>query len=471
MVRSSRPGWVLAVASMTLLLDALDLSITQVALPDIGHDLGVSADALPWVANAYVLTYGGLLLLGGRLCDLVGHRIAFFAGLVVFGGGSLVAGLSQDVTVLISARALQGIGAAFTVPAAVALIAATFPQGPPRQRALGVFAACGSAGFSVGLILGGALTGTFGWPSIFLVKVPVVTLIAAVALAVIPRATRSPGRSYDVPGAITGAAGPLLLAFAITSVAAPNPDPVVLGGAAVLGVVVLFGFWRREWSATDPLVPLTLFANRTARVADLVSFTVLAAPFGFAFVAVAYLQNIAHYSALQTGLAVLPGGVLSAIVSRYGAPWLIGRWGLRWTGVTGLALVALGFGWLAAISAAPSYVAVVLPASLVGLGLGMGLAYPTFTVAAVTDVDESRQGVAAGVQNAALQLGGGLGFAIVAAVVGSIAQGRPAGDLVSSLREGALAGCALPLLGAVGALVMPARSRQPAHETDAPAAT
>jgi MFS family permease len=163
------------------------------------------------------------------------------------------------------------------------------------------------------------------------------------------------------------------------------------------------------------------------------------------------------------------------VVARYGAPWLIGVWGLRWTGVTGLALVALGFGWLAAVSTTPSYLAVVLPASLVSLGLGMGLAYPTFTVAAVTDVDESRQGVAAGVQNAALQLGGGLGFAIVAAVVGSIGQGRPAGELVVSLRYGALAGCALPLLGAVGALALPSRplsnSRQQTHDTDASSVT
>lgn len=461
------PRLILAVVCMVLLLDALDLSITQVALPRIGSDLDVSASVLPWVANAYVLTYGGLLLLGGRVSDLAGRRATLVAGLVLFGAGSLVSGLAPGAGVLIGARALQGIGAALTVPAAVATIAVTFPQGPDRQRALGVFAAFGSAGFSVGLILGGVLTSSLGWRAIFWLKVPVVIAVLVAAVLVIPNGTRRAAaeRSYDLIGALTGTLGPLLLAFAVTSAAAPSRNLPVIAISAALGAAVLVLFVLRERAAADPLLPLSLFANRTVRVADLASLTVLAAPFGFAFIVTTYLQDVSGYSPLRTGLAVLPGGVLSAVISRYVAPVVIGRFGLRVAAAGGLLVVAAGFAWLVRLNTAPSYLGVILPASLVSLGLGMGLAYPVSTVAAVTDVEEPMQGVAAGVQNAALQIGGGVGFALVSAFVGASSgasggAGRESASVMAAVHHGALAGAALPLLGALVALTLPTVSAE-----------
>jgi len=468
-----RQRLIMAVVCMAILLDAMDLSITQVALPSIRADLHVSPGVLPWVANAYVLTYGGLLLLGGRVCDLVGRRPAFLTGLILYAAGSLGSGLATDPAFLISCRAGQALGATLTMPAAVAILAGTFAQGPERDKAMGVFAAFGASGFSIGLILGGVLTGSLGWQWIFLIKVPVVALVLVAALIVVPRARKDENghrgtengpastgdgrRSYDVTGAIAGTGGALLVAFAVTEAAAIHRSILLISVAAAAGLIALAVFVLRERAARDPLLHLSLFRNRTVRAGDLASLTVLAAPFGFAFLTTAYLQSVAGYSPERTGLALLPSAVVSALVSRYGAPLALGRIGLRASGVASLAVVAVGFALLALISVTPSYLAVVLPSSLVSLGIGVGIAYPAFTTAGVTDVPGNRQGVAAGVQNAALQIGGGLGFAVVSAVVGSI-SGRPASDLVSSLRHGALAGCALPLAGAILALALPRRS-------------
>ena len=312
---------VLAVLCMTILLDALDLSITQVALPSVGADMRMPLTLLPWVANAYVLTYGGLLLLGGRLCDLCGRRRVFLAGLGLFGGMSLLAGLINQPVFLIGCRALQGVGAALTVPAAVAILAATFPQGEQRNRALGVFAAFAGTGFSVGLVAGGALTATLGWPWIFLIKVPVVVAVMVAGLAVVPSDSAPDSRRpLDLPGAATSTAGLLLLALTVTLVASPDPRWPVVIAAGVLAAALLIGFSVQERRARDPLLPARLLTNRSHVIADLGSLTVLAAPFGFAYLVSSYLQGVAGYGPMRTGLAVLPGAVLSAVVSRVVTP-------------------------------------------------------------------------------------------------------------------------------------------------------
>lgn len=471
--RSDRRWLVLAVLCMTILLDALDLSITQVALPSIGTDLGVSATALPWVANAYVLMYGGLLLLGGRLSDLLGRRRVFLLGLGLFGIMSLVCGLAGHPALLIGARAAQGVGAALTVPAAVAILAGTFSQGPERNRALGVFAAFAGTGFSVGLVAGGALTGALGWPWIFLVKVPVVAAVIALSLIVVkPTPPSDRGRSFDVVGAVTSTAGLLLLALAITLLAAGSRSllPAVL--TAAVAAALLTGFWWVERHARDPLLPLQLLSNRTVRVADAVSLTVLAAPFGFAYLASTYLQDVAGYSPLRTGLAVLPGSVLSAIISSRIAPLLVKRYGLRSCGSASLAVVAAGFAMLALVGEQPSYLTAVLPACVICFGLGMGVAYPVFTIAALTDVEEDEQGLAAGVQNAALQIGGGLGLAVVSSAVNVFAgSSNPTPHaLVDAVQVGALVGAALPLIGSAASLAFLPSSR-PTQPTTTDATT
>jgi EmrB/QacA subfamily drug resistance transporter len=448
----------LALASVcaAILLDALDLSITQVALPSIQHDLHLSASGLQWVANAYVLTYGGLLLLGGRAADLLGRRRVFVAGLATFGAMSLACGLAPSPVMLVVARGLQGIGAALTVPAAVSIIATTFAEGEERNRALGVFAASASAGFSVGLVLGGVLTDALSWRWIFLVKVPVVALVAVVALRVVAegRAPAAAKRSYDVAGAVLSAGGLLLLVFAITQVAQRTVAPAAVVAAALLAVALLAGFVINERRARDPLLPLGIFRLRTLRAADLASLTVLAAPFGFSYVTTLYMQDVQGHSALATGLALLPGAVLSALVSRYVAPSLVERLGLRPTATAGLIIVAVGFAILLRADVRTGYEAAMLPASIVCLGLGMGVSYPAFTIGAVSGVSDRQQGVAAGIQNTALQVGGGLGLALVSAAVASSlgAHPDPAG-YVDALHVGALVGAAAPVLGATTAFV------------------
>jgi EmrB/QacA subfamily drug resistance transporter len=446
----------LAVVSAAILLDALDLSITQVALPSIQHDLRLSPSALQWVANAYVLTYGGFLLLGGRAADLLGRRAVFLAGLATFGAMSLACGLAPSSGMLVVARGLQGVGAALTVPAAVSIIATTFAEGEERNRALGVFAASASAGFSVGLVLGGVLTDALSWRWIFLVKVPVVLLVALVALRVVGkgRAPAAARRSYDVAGAVMSASGLLLLVFVITQLARRTVAVGALAAAGLVALALLAGFVINERRARDPLLPLGLFRLRTLRAADLASLTVLAAPFGFAYVTTLYMQDVQGHSALATGLALLPGAVLSALVSRYVAPWLVERVGLRSTATAGLAIVAVGFALLLRTDVRTTYEAVLLPASIVCLGLGMGVAYPVFTIGAVSGVSDRQQGVAAGIQNTALQVGGGLGLALVSAAVAGTLGTRPdAAAYVDALHVGALVGVVLPVLGAVTAFV------------------
>ena len=445
-----RPSLVLLAVSTAILLDALDLSITQVALPEIGRTLDVSAGTLAWIPNGYVLSYGALLLLGGRLADLFGRRRIFLIGLALFGAMSVVGGLATSAPVLIAARVVQGAGAALTVPAAVAIIAASFAEGAARNRALGVFGASASAGFSVGLVLGGVLTDALSWRWIFLVKVPLVLAAMVLTLRAVEE-TRAPARpaGLDGPGALCSAAGVLLVALAITQAGDATLAPGLVAAAALAGAGLLAAFVLVERRAVAPLLPLGLFSDRTVRTADLASLTVLAAPFGLAHVTTLWMQQLLGFSALTTGLALLPVLGLSIVVSRFAAPWLLARLGLRVTATGAMLVVGAGFLFLLGIATEPRYLTALLPATLVCLGLGMGAAYPVFTIAALTGVDEERQGVASGVQNTALQVGGGCGLALVSTVVTAAAgrQPRPE-ELADALRLGAVAGAALPLIGA-----------------------
>jgi EmrB/QacA subfamily drug resistance transporter len=446
---TTRPSLALGVLSAAILLDALDLSITQVALPSIQRELALSAAAVPWVATGYALTYGGFLLLGGRAADLYGRRAVFLAGLVLFGVMSLAAGLAPNAGLLVAARAVQGVGAALTVPAAVSIIATTFAEGAERNRALGVFAASASAGFSVGLVLGGVLTDLLGWRWIFLIKAPIVAAVLIPAVLALPRIEAgAQRRTIDLAGAVTGTGGLLLLVLAITQAAEPTSARWVAPAAAV-AAVLLAGFVVVERRSADPLLPLRIFRSRTVRFADLASLTVLAAPFGFSYVATLYLQDVLGFGPLASGMALLPGAVLSIVVSRWAAPSMVDRFGLRAAGVTGLVLVACGFALLLRLGPDTGYAAGLLPAVVVCFGLGMGIAYPVFTIAAVSGVDDAEQGRAAGVQSTALQVGGGLGLALVSGAV-ALALGAGGGPATAAaLHVGAATGTVLPLLGAV----------------------
>lgn len=447
------PTGLLAVVSAAIFFDALDLSITQVALPDIQAALQVAPGALPWITAAYVVTYGGFLLLGGRLTDLFGGRSVFLAGLAVFGAASLVCGLSGTTLMLVVARAVQGVGAALTVPAAVAILAVAFPDERARTRAFGVFAAAASSGFSAGLVFGGLITSGLSWEWIFLAKVPAVAVVLAVAVRVVPsvgRAERHGG--YDAVGALTATAAAVLLTYGVTRAGSPGPSVVTVGLPIVVAIALSGVFVLVERRSAAPLLPMRVLRSRTLAVTDAAALTVLAAPIGVSYIVTVYLQDAAQRSPWYVAVTLLPGGVTSAIVARFVAPVLINRWGLRAVFTAGLALVALGdAGLLMLRESTPIWVTVA--AVVVSFGPGMGLAYPAAALGGVHGALPEDQGAAAGLNNTALQIGGALGLAIVATAMNLGLSGEAMAEssratAESAVRFGALAATAIPLLGA-----------------------
>jgi MFS family permease len=461
----TRPGMLLAVVSAVIFFDALDLSITQIALPEIQVSLQVATSALPWIAAAYVVTYGGFLLFGGRASDLLGSRPVFLAGLAVFGIASLVCGLAGSAVVLIGARAVQGVGAALTVPAAISILATAFTDERARTRAFGIFAAAAASGFSAGLVFGGLITSGLSWRWIFLAKVPAVAITLAVALAALPVGKPAKRGGYDLAGAVTVTAGSVLLMYGITLAGVPDADPLGVAAPIVGGLVLLAAFLAIERASRSPLLPLRVLRLRTLRAADAAALTVLAAPFGISYVVTLYQQSVLHWSPWQTALTLLPGAVASALVSRYLAPPLLHRFGLRTVYATAMLIVAVGDAVLIALT--PGAVTwLVVVGTLLSFGLGMGLAYPAATLGGVHGIEPADQGTAAGLNNTALQLGGGLGLAIVATAVTAGLQGNPpdavAPDLgLHAARWGAVAATVLPLLGALIVLVGMRDRRRP----------
>jgi MFS family permease len=453
----NRAGIVLAVVSAVIFFDALDLSITQIALPEMQVSLHVATSTLPWIAAAYVVTYGGFLLFGGRASDLLGSRPVFLAGLAVFGIASLACGLAGSAAVLIGARAVQGIGAALTVPAAIAILATAFTDERARTRAFGIFAAAAASGFSAGLVFGGLITSGLSWRWIFLAKVPAVAITLAVALAALPIVKPIRRGGYDLAGAVTVTAGSVLLMYGITLAGVPDAHPLGVGGPIVVGLGLLGAFLAVERASRSPLLPLRLLRLRTLWAADVAALTVLAAPFGVSYVATLYQQSVLHWPPWQTALTLLPGAVASALVSRYLAPPLLHRFGLRTVYATAMLTVAVGDAVLIALT--PEAVTwLVIVATLLSFGLGMGLAYPAATLGGVHGVEPADQGTAAGLNNTALQLGGGLGLAIVATAVTAGLQGNPPDTVTPELglhaaRWGAAAATVLPLIGALIVLV------------------
>ena len=463
-----RESLALAALSAAILFDALDLSITQVALPKIGDDLGLASGALQWVPNAYVLTYGGLLLLGGRLADVLGRRRTFLGGLVLFGAMSLICGLAANAALLVAARAVQGIGAALTVPAAVSIIAATFAEGTVRNRAMGIFGASAAAGFSVGLVLGGVLTDALSWRWIFLVKVPVVLAAAVIARRAVEegRAQTRPA-SYDIAGALSSVSAVLLLVLGITQLGQRTLPVPLVAAAGVTGTALLVAFAINEHRAREPLLPPQLLSLPTVRAVNLASLTVLAAPFGLSYVTTLWMQEALGYSALATGFALLPGAALSIATSRFVTPALVGRFGLRASASAAMVIVSAGFLVMLGLGSQAHYATVLLPATIVCLGLGMGTAYPMYTIGSVTGVDPEHHGVAAGMQNTALQLGAGIGLAVVSAAVSAGLGGARTGEpLLHALRVGVIVGAVLPLVGAAITFI---GLRSPARDRTTPA--
>src|SRR5436190_1256003 len=442
---------ILIVLGGALCLDALDVSMIGVALPSIQTSLGLSTASLQWIVSGYVLGYGGLLLLGGRAADLLGRRRVFLIALAVFALVSVLGGLVSDPGLLIAARFIKGVAAAFTAPASMSLLTTTFPEGPMRKRAFSVSTVFGASGFSLGLVLSGLLT-EVSWRWTLLVSAPVAALVLVAAIRFIPRGERAAraGRKFDIPGALTITATMLLLVYTVVSA-----QQAGWGSARTIGsfatVAVLFAvFAAIERRSRDPLVPFGIFASRALRRANIGAVTLFGTYISFQFLVTQYLQTLAGWSAIDTALAFLPAGVMVVVLSTRMAG-LLGRFGPAL--LTALAFSCLLIAYLVFLRAGvrPDYPAVMLPATLL-IGLAFGLGFSSLTVAATAGVPDSEQGLAASLFQTSFQVGGAVVLAIVTAVVDASGAGR----LISPAATLAAYRPALILItavAAVGALV------------------
>jgi EmrB/QacA subfamily drug resistance transporter len=453
----------LALLAAAQFMVVLDASIVNVALPSIGTDLGFSQDNLSWVVNAYVLAFGGFLLLGGRLADLLGRRVVFQAGLILFAVASLLGGLASDETQLIVARALQGLGGALLSPAALSLVTTLFTEGAERNKALGVWGAVAGSGGAVGVLLGGVLTDALGWEWVLFVNVPIGVVAAVLAARMLPESRHTGDRSYDALGALTVTGGLTLLVYAM--VEAPNAgwgssQTLGLGG---LAIALLIAFVAIESRHRAPLMPFSIFRNRTRTGANVTALLVAMSLFSMFFFISLYMQQVLGYDALKAGFAYLPLA-LTIIVSAGMASQLVTRVGFKPVLVAGMVLVSAGLLWFSQVSApGGTYLGDILFPSLIA-AVGLGFAFVPVTIAAVTDVQPEEAGLASGLVNTAQQIGGAVGLAILATVANSrtdSALAEAGGDpsqlpiaLTEGFQSAFLVGAGMALLGALLAAVL-----------------
>jgi EmrB/QacA subfamily drug resistance transporter len=415
----TRRRWLaLFVLCLGTLMNVLDTTIVGVALPSIREDLGFTETSLAWVVNAYLLTFGGFLLLGGRLGDLFGHRRLFLGGIVLFTLASLACGLAGSQELLVVARAAQGVGGAVMSATALSLMMNLFTDPGERAKAMGVFGFVAAGGGSIGVLLGGILTDALDWHWIFLVNVPIGIVVYALTLKLVPAVRVAAGARLDAAGAVTVTASLLLAVYAIV-----NGNEVgwtsaqttgLLGGAAAL----LALFVAIESRVRSPLVPLALFRLRNVATANVVGVLWAAAMFAWFFLTALYLQLVLGYSPLQVGLAFLPANVIMAAFSLGLSAKLVLRFGIRQPLATGLLLAATGLALFARAPVDGSFAVDVLPSMLL-LGLGAGMALNPVLLAAMSDVAPEESGLASGLVNTAFMMGGALGLAILASLAAS----------------------------------------------------
>lgn len=405
----TRERLILLLITAVELVVFLDTTVLNVALPDIGTDLGLDESGLGWVTNAYLLAFGGCMLLGGRAADLLGPRRVFIGGLAVFTAASALAGCATTPAVLIAARAGQGIGAAVVVPAQLALLTAAFTEPAARNRAFGIWSAMGAAGAAIGTAVGGPLTDMLGWQSIFLINLPVGVLALASARLLPPDPIRSTHttRRLDIPGALTGTAALSTIGYAIGALGDESARTSAVAALGI-GIALLICFVLIEARSPHPLMPLRLFTVRQVSSSAVVNALVGAAHVPtFALLAL-YLQNTQHFSPTASGLAVLPVALVNIIVSRTLIPYALDRLGTWRVLAGGLGLQALAMAWFARLPENAVYPVDVLPGAVL-LGIGLPAAFVGVTVPAVTSVDKNDAGIAAGIVNTAQRIGSGLG--------------------------------------------------------------
>jgi EmrB/QacA subfamily drug resistance transporter len=441
----------------------LDASIVNVALPSIGEGLNFSQENLAWVVNAYVLTFGGFLLLGGRMADLLGRRRVFISGLLLVAAASLAAGFAATEGQLIAARAAQGLGAAVISPSALSIITTTFKDGSERNRALGAWGAVAGAGGAAGVLFGGILTDGLGWEWVLWINVPVALVVAALAPRLIAESrSESTTRHFDTAGAVSVTAGLSLLVYAIVDATNAGWGSVQTLGLLGFSAALLAAFVAIELRSESPLVPFRIFRLRTLTGANIVGLLVGASLFSMFFFITLYMQQVLGYSAIKAGLSYLPLALMIIVASGI-ASQLVTRVGFKPVLAAGMAMIAAALVWFSQVSVGGGFVTDILGPSLLA-ATGLGFAFVTTTIAAVSGVRDQESGLASGLINTSQQIGGALGLAVLATIANSRTDGLVAssgGDpsaLANALNEGFqsafLGGAAIAALGLVLTLVL-----------------
>ena len=475
------------------LMIVLDGTIVNVALPAIECDLGFSRASLSWVVNAYLLTFGGFLLLGGRAGDIFGRRRVFMGGLALFTVASLLCGLAGSQAALVGARALQGVGGAIIAPAALSIIVTTFTEPSERARAMGIWGFVASGGGTIGVLLGGVLVGTLGWPWIFLVNLPVGVIALALCRPLLAAGKSSgPNEGFDLAGAFLITTSILAAVYAIVGAETAGWASWRTVLIAAASVALLVAFVAVERRARAPLVPLSAFRSRNLTVSNAVMVLIVAGIFGWFFFSALYMQRVLGYGSLQTGLAFLPATLLLGALSYSATARIVGRFGVKPIMVVGMSLMALSLALFARAPVGGSFAVDVLP-GMVLLGFGASFAFLTVILASVQGVPEDQAGLASGLVNTSQQMGGALGLAVLASLAASRTEGlveagsEPVAALNAGFHAAFLLGAILVAVGVgVAATLLrlpkagaeaysggpegaPANMREPGGDTDGPA--
>jgi EmrB/QacA subfamily drug resistance transporter len=446
-----------------LFLDALDVSMIGVALPSIRSDLDMSTSSLQWVVSGYVLGYGGFLLLGGRAADLLGRRRMFLISLAVFVVASTLGGLANDGSLLIATRFIKGISAAFTAPAGLSIITTSFAEGPARNKALSIYTATGATGWSLGLVFSGLLT-ELGWRWVFFLPAPfaLATLVGALLLVPSDKPVVRAARRFDVAGAVTVTAAMLLLVYTVVEAPDHGWGSVRTLGSLAIAAAIMALFVAIERRTPAPLVRLGILRSGSLLRANLGAMALIGSWFGFQFMLTLYLQQGRGWSALETGLALFPAGVIVATLAPRVAP-LVARFGVTRVIAAGLASISIGYALFLPIGLDSGYVTAMLPTFILG-GLGFGLAYGPLNIAATNGIAPEEQGLAGGLVNTSFQFGGALVLAIVTAVANANgASDGSAQGLLEGFHAAIWVSLAAAVLG-VTAMVLRGREREVAVE-------
>jgi EmrB/QacA subfamily drug resistance transporter len=471
MIASANRKWLaLALLVTVQFMVVLDIAIVTVALPSIQVDLGFSQQDLQWVLSAYALMFGGVLLLGGRLADLLGRRRLFIVGLVLFAVASLLAGLAWSEASLIGARALQGLGAAIITPAALSILTTTFAEGKERNVALGAWGGVGAFGAVAGVLLGGVLTDALSWEWIFFVNVPVGLIALALTPLLLTESRDLTAKSFDIPGAALVTGGLVALVFAITQANDYGWTSAATIGIFSLSAVLLAGFLVWETRVTDPLMTFSIFRLRTLTGANVAGLILGTATFSMFLILTLYMQQVLGYSAMKTGVAYLAVAG-TAIFWSFLAANLVTRVGVKPVLVAGMTLLAAGVAYFTQVSVGGSYVADLLPGFLL-ISIGLGFSFVPVSIAALAGVQPTEAGLASGLINTSQQIGGALGVAVLSTVATTTTDDAvAAGDalpfaLTDGFQAAFLVGAGVAIAGILVSLFVVRRedlTRQEAH--------